>query len=190
MEQKTIDSILKYVLKSKYSQFFEGIFTIKEFETLKINKKKCVLILFIDNISASKGHWVTIIKNDNILYYVDSYGLKPCSYMKNIKNIYFDIKYYFLYRLQSDFSTICGIYSIFFIHLTIECKFNLSCVSNTVITTFTKSKIKNDQKMVKYIQKIYPFFTKKKCAKFFCNSRFIINFEKCYISLCKQKKQV
>ena len=92
---------------------------------------------------------------------MDSYGLKPCFYKKNIKNKYFDIKYYFLSTLQSNLSTICGLYCIFFTHLFIECKFNLSCVGNAVINTFNKYKIKNDQKMVKFIQKMYPFFNKK-----------------------------
>ena len=38
MEQGNIDSILKYVLKNKYTHFL-GIFTLNEFKSLKIKKK-------------------------------------------------------------------------------------------------------------------------------------------------------
>ena len=112
MEQKNLNSILKYVLKSKYSQFL-GIFSLKEFNFFKIKKKHCVLIIFIDIISSQKFHWVTILKNGKTLYFIDSYGLKPDSYMKKNKNQYLDIKYYFPYRLQSNYSTICGVHTIF-----------------------------------------------------------------------------
>ena len=186
MEEDTINSILKYVLKSKHSQFL-GVFTLKQFKSLKIKNKKCALILFIDTINSKKGHWVTIIKINKILYFMDSYGLSPNSYMKKIGNQYVDIKYYFLYRLQTNFSTICGVYAIFFVHLIIACEFNLAPFANAIIDTFNKFKFKeNDRKMKKYIFKAYPFFDRKQCKNLFCNSNFTINFKKCYESLCHQ----
>ena len=39
MEEGNINSILKYVLKNKYTHFL-GIFTLNEFKLLKIKKKK------------------------------------------------------------------------------------------------------------------------------------------------------
>ena len=38
MEEGNINSILKYVLKNKYTHFL-GIFTLNEFKSLKIKKK-------------------------------------------------------------------------------------------------------------------------------------------------------
>ena len=186
MEQGNIDSILKYVLKNKYTHFL-GIFTLNEFKSLKIKKKRCALILFIDTISLKKGHWVCILKINKNLYFMDSYGLNPQLYHKKIENKYLNIKYYFLYRLQSNYSTICGLYTIFFIHLIITSNFNLKWFTNIVNNTFTKSKLNNDRKMVSYIKKIYPFFTKKHCIKYFCNPDFILNFKFCTTKICEKK---
>ena len=185
MEEGTIHSILKYILKSKHSQFL-GIFTLKQFKSLKIKNKKCVMILFIDGVNPQKGHWVTIIKIDDILYFMDSYGLSPHSYMKKIENQNLEIKFYFKYRLQTNFSTVCGLYAIFFVHLSISCNYNLACINNSITDKFSRIKfIENDRKIIKYIFKVYPFLTKKQCKNMMCNSNFIINFKKCYESLCK-----
>ena len=91
-------------------------------------------------------------------------------------------------RLQSDSTTTCGSYTVFFIHLISYCNYNLSKFTDILINNFNfKNLIKNDLYIIKYISKMYPYFNKRKCNKFFCNNMFLSNYKKCYKTICKSQ---
>ena len=187
MDNTDVKNYLEYILKNEHKKHYLGIFTIDSFNILNIkNKKKCSLILFINNISKNLGHWVTIININHKLYFIDSYGLSPMFYNKNINNTHNKINYFLNKRLQSDSTTTCGSYAVFFIHLISYCNYNLSKFTDILINNFNfKNLIKNDLYIIKYISKMYPYFNKKKCNKFFCNNMFLSNYKKCYKTICK-----
>lgn len=189
MDNTDIKKYLEYILNNEHKKHYLGIFTIDSFNILNIkNKKKCSLILFINNISKNLGHWVTIININHKLYFIDSYGLSPMFYNKSINNIHNKINYFLNKRLQSDSTTTCGSYTVFFIHLISYCNYNLSKFADILINNFNfKNLIKNDLYIIKYISKMYPYFNKRKCNKFFCNNMFLSNYKKCYKTICKSQ---
>ena len=81
MDESTITFALKNIsLNNNYL----GIFTKIDLEKLNINTyKNFSLILFIDNISENLGHWNCIIKIDNKIFFLDSFGFNPKFYQLN-----------------------------------------------------------------------------------------------------------
>ena len=187
MDDIDIEIYLKYILKGRSEQHYLGIFTIDSFNILDIRgRKNCSLILFIDNVSKNLGHWVSVIKINYKLYFIDSYGLPPTFYNKNIKNVYSEINYFLNTCLQSNLTTTCGSYAVFFIHLISYCKYNLTVFTDIFFNNFNfLNLLKNDLYIIKYISKVYPYFNKKKCNRFFCNNMFLSNYKKCHESICK-----
>ena len=140
MDNIIIDKILKYINNGKHFKYYLGVFTIKEYNTLDLKNKKCFsLILFISNISKNLGHFVTIFKSKNKIFFCDSFGKNITFYKKNIHNIDF----YMNIELQSKFTTVCGAYSIFFIHIISLCRYNISCFINLVLKYFNLKNKKN-----------------------------------------------
>ena len=126
------------------------------------------------------GHWVVIIKINHKLYFIDSFGISPNFYNKNIKNNYSKINYFLSSRLQSNLTTTCGSYAVFFIHLISYCNYDLPRFTEIFFDIFNfKNLLKNDLYIIKYISKTYPHFGKNKCNKFFCNNMFLTNHKKC-----------
>lgn len=65
MDNIMLNKILKFINNGKKFKNYLGVFTIKEYNTLNLKKKKNSLILFISNISKNLGHFVTIFKSEN-----------------------------------------------------------------------------------------------------------------------------
>ena len=187
MDDADIKTHLEYILKKNYKKKYLGIFTIESFNILDLRKReKCSLILFINNVSRNLGHWVVVININYKLYFIDSYGLSPVFYNKNIKNNYSKINYFLSSRLQSDSTTTCGSYAIFFIHLISYCKYDILEFTDIFLKVFNfNNLIKNDIYIIKYVSKMYPHFNKRKCNKFFCNNKFLSNYKKCSKMMCK-----
>ena len=165
-----------------------GIFSIEDFNDLNILEfNQFSLILFIDNINAGLGHWVTIFKSANKLFFMDSYGKSPDFYRKNIKNKFKHFDYNLKMRLQLDFTTVCGAYAIYFIDLISQCKYQMNCFMKTFRNTFILKPGIKDKFIIKYLFKIYPILRDKKkinCVNLFCSKDFIINFRKCEKVFC------
>lgn len=183
MDNIIIDKILKYINNGKHFKYYLGVFTIKEYNTLDLkNKKYFSLILFISNISKNLGHFVTIFKSKNKIFFCDSYGKNLKYYKIKIKNINFFLDY----KLQSKNTTICGAYSIFFVHLISLCKYKITCFKKIFLNFFNLKKkvFLNDKYIKNYIFLIYPKLNNKDCKHLFCNKNFIINYQKCQKILC------
>ena len=179
-----LNKILKFINNGKKFKNYLGVFTIKEYNTLNLKKKKQFsLILFISNISKNLGHFVTVFKSENEIFFCDSYGKNVTFYKKKIKNINF----YLNYKLQSNNSTICGGYSIFFVHLISLCKYKITCFKKIFLNFFnfkSKRKFLNDIFIKNYLFLIYPKLNNK-CKYLFCNKNVIINYQNCEKILCQ-----
>ena len=165
-----------------------GIFSIKEFNNLDLRyTNNCCLIIFIDGIKKNLGHWLVICKIKKDLYWIDSFGLSPLFYKNNINNKYLKFSYYLSKRLQSRLTTICGGYCIFFIHMIFKSNYNIKQFKTILINNFHfKNFEKNDQIIAKYILN-NTLISKNKCKKYFCSTKFIINYHKCTEIVCADK---
>ena len=181
MDTSIINKILQHINNKEVSKYYLGVFSIEEYNKLDIRKlDKFSLILFINNIDTNLGHFVSLFKSGNKIYFCDSYGHNVKHYRRNIKNVSFYLKI----RLQSNLSTSCGAFSIFFIHLISACKFDVFCFSDTFSKLFKFNFIKNEKYIIKYIFSIYPKLNKKHCNNLFCNKHFLTNYKKCVKKLC------
>ena len=187
MDNIILNKILKSINNGKKFKNYLGVFTIEEYNALNLkNKKNFSLILFISNISKNLGHFVTIFKSENKIFFCDSYGKNVTFYKKKIKNINF----YLNYKLQSNNTTICGGYSIFFVHIISLCKYKMICFKKIFLDFFNfKRRFINDKYIKNYLFLIYPKLNNKYCKYLFCNKNFIINYENCEKVLCQFKKK-
>ena len=127
---------------------------------------------------------MSVFKTKHKIYFCDSYGYEVDYYKKNIKNKYCNINFYLKIRLQSNLSTSCGAFSIFFIHLISICKYDIFCFNDIFIKIFQfKSLIEKEKYIIKYIFSIYPKLNKKR-NNLFCNKLFLTNYKKCVRKLC------
>ena len=177
-----MNKMLQHINNKEINKYYLGVFSIGQYNKLDIHKfNKFSLILFINNIESNLGHFVSLFKSGNKIYFCDSYGHNVKYYKKNIKNVNFYLKI----RLQSNLSTSCGAFAIFFIHLISVCKFDVFCFSNTFSKMFKfKSLIKIEKYIIKYVFSIYPKLNKKDCKYSFCSKHFLINYKKCFEKLC------
>ena len=154
MDESTITFALKNIsLNNNYL----GIFTKIDLEKLNINTyKNFSLILFIDNISENLGHWTCIIKIDNKIFFLDSFGFDSKFYHLNFKKIFKSknrISYFFLkFRLQGNNTTTCGAYVIYFIKNIVDCNYYINCFKNIFLQDFTENSLK---KMINLLHNIY-----------------------------------
>ena len=183
--QNTISNIFKKSSHMKNKKSFLGIFTISTFKNMNLHLyDNCSLILFISGLNPSLGHWISVIKVLNNVFFIDSYGLSPAEYYVDLNNTHQSFTHYQSKRLQSNTTTICGLYAIINIYLAINCNYNMYAfdefikkkISNNTLST-------NDKKLVNYMMK---FIKNKNCVSLFCNSKFAINFKKCRKLLCKK----
>ena len=163
------------------------MFSINSFNKLNLtNIGNACLILFIDYFNDKLGHFVCVFKIKNELIFVDSFGLDNSFYNKNIVNKYNSFKQYLSKRLQSEISTSCGGYVIFFIHIILKCNYNLNDFSKIIIENFPNKNnyVKNDKIIFKYI--IYNTrISSIACQKFFCNNSFGIKYNECIKYVCR-----
>ena len=181
MDDNIIKEIIQSIKNKKINKYYLGVFSIKEFNHLDTrHMKHFALILFIHGIYKNLGHFVSVFKAHGKFYFVDSYGNTPTFYKKKIINKYFKFDYCLKIKLQTDYTTVCGAYAIFFVHLFNGCNFDVECVVNIFLKVFNPKKlIINDKYIVRYIFHIYPRINNNECQILFCNSNFIINYEKC-----------
>ena len=134
------------------------------------------------------GHWVTIFKIKNEIYFLDSFGLHPQMYNFDLKLVFKSkVKYAYYYlnlQTQSDESSACGAYIIFFIHTIVLCKYSFSCLKKKKKIRHSNNLL-NDHFIVQYIYEHFKDILPYNCQQLFCNSNFIINRNKCMQYVCK-----
>lgn len=82
---------------------FQGIFMKDEInKLLPLRNNKC-FIFNLQRTDEQGSHWVCCFKKENILYYFDSYGVRP--------PVYLGKSYFNTFRIQTE-NDGCGIYCI------------------------------------------------------------------------------
>lgn len=130
------------------------------------------------------GHWVTIFKTDNGVYFVDSFGFSPKFYKKNIGNKHVKISHYLSKKLQNNYTTICGGYAVFFIHGIVKCNYRIACFMKMMKDNFLFKRKNNDKTIVEYILK-YTSIKPDQCVNYFCSKKFNIDYNKCLNKICQ-----
>ena len=183
MDENILNRAIYKIINKKTN--YLGLFTIEEFNNLNIyNIPHFCLILFINTISSNLGHYVVCAKNENDFYFFDSYGFSPYSYSLKIPFSSKLKKYYLSFRLQSNLSSNCGVYAIFFIHLITHCNYNMICFKSIFTKLFNqKNYLENDKYIIKYLFKYFPSLSVN-CEKVICNNQFVINRKKCIKYFC------
>lgn len=131
--------------KIKYG--FGGVFAA---DTLpKYKQKFYKFIVNLDDSSLSGSHWVSIVFEDNIAYYYDSYGKPPktptiLEFMnRNAKHILYNPICH-----QDDLTITCGYFSLYFLYTmsrnqsVSSLNFQNKSTNEKFIHEFAKSKLK------------------------------------------------
>ena len=194
MDDITISNVLKSFTNDNDN--YLGILTLSQLYNFDIDRHtNSILVFFIENIFKKLGHWVAILKIKNKIYFLDSFGLHPKLYNFDFKHIFKSkLKYDYYYlnlQTQSDSSSTCGAYTIFFIHTIIWCKYTITCFKKSVLKNLShKNNILNDHFIIKYMYKHFKNILPSNCQELFCNTKFIINRENCVKLVCKNSSKV
>ena len=131
MSNLKIDEILKH------NENYIGTYSKDNVPILKNNQS---IIINLQNSDKNGAHWVSYKKNDNKIFYFDSYAV---SFLPDIiKNQYPNHKFIFnIYRVQSIDSNQCGRFSILFIEYNIK---NENDYNNFLLKFKTNNFLKND----------------------------------------------
>ena len=189
MDNITINNIVKSFTQS--CDNYLGVFTISQLYDINFDHLRyTVIILFIDNISKKLGHWTSIIKINKKIYFLDSFGLNPKLYNLNLKRIFnsrVTYNYYYLNKkTQSEESSGCGAYVVFYIHTLVRCKYRISCFKKSILQNLRhENTLLNDHFIYLYVSKHFNDILPYTCKQLFCNTKFIINRKSCIKHICK-----
>jgi hypothetical protein len=164
-DSNQLSTILKKIRVSNST--FEGIFA-RDTLPKNINSFPTYLIVNTDLSSGQGEHWVSILYFSNdVVEFFDSFGFPPHVY--NIPLVHcslFNSK-----RLQSDNSTVCGQYCVYYLYYRLRGHTLASIISSFSINNFYW----NDKQVAKFIRN--HFNVSNKLSR--CNGN-----QKC-ISRCK-----
>lgn len=131
-------------------------------------KKPSIIVCNIDPSYKPGSHWIAIyISKNNEIEYFDSYGMSPKNiYIKSFLNKLSKKFIYNNYRLQSDFSTLCGNYCCVYLYFKTKNK-----SLQDFLKYFTKHKYLhlNDKKILKQFNSIFKSKKIKQIGGRFCN---------------------
>lgn len=94
-------------------------------------------IINLDNHNGPGTHWVGFIKNNNIIYYFDSFGLIPPINIVKINN---KMIYYNTYNIQDINEKSCGYYVLFFLYFMNKYNNNYKKMLNLFVNNQTNNK--------------------------------------------------
>jgi len=134
-------------------RLFKGIFTPDQFVNKSPSgKEKAIYVIFSGNTGGGLGHWLGIFYgNDGTKYFIDSLGGEPSDYSDELADFLGQNCWSFPYRLQTKFSTYCGLY-------VCMAAFNFSRNVNppALLSLFHKrSEVKNDMFLKMWWSKRY-----------------------------------
>ena len=123
-----LTELIKVKEKRSVQLFFRGIFSlvtfVHDFDSIwKTNldrNKKSIFFINTSESSEQVGHWLTLLVDGALIYFIDSFALSPSTYsfelhlkLNRMIGNNGDIKQ-LPYRLQSETSSVCGLYALFF----------------------------------------------------------------------------
>ena len=143
MNTSEISSVLKYAPETR--NIFLGTFPSDMLPEIKSVKKKLCFIANTDSSEKPGTHWVAFyghLENGGkfIIDYFDTYGREPQTNIKKYLKNNFDYCVFNGKEIQSSFTTICGLYSIYML-----IKRSSGMDFSTIVNNFKeKSQLEND----------------------------------------------
>ena len=153
MDNHQINYILSHFNPKKY--IYLGCFANDDNFLLDYNLSDNFFVLNTLNSSDNRdiGHWIGYFEKNNILYFVDSFGMCPSAYGGVIKQIYekyaYKIRMLPSFQIQNESSLLCGGYVIFFFNKLIE-----NYKPTMIMRKFRQSLSRNDAFIELYIIRI------------------------------------
>lgn len=142
---------------------FMGCLSADKVAQLDLRNKGGKPMAFIANVLSTKqkhlmGHWVVFYINGKCIYFFDSYSLNPRLYSRHFlhflnKHKEFTI-FKMIFRLQSDYSLVCGAYCIQFLYICN--RLGIIKTSEFLRKNYNNcSYVMNDRKVLRYVYKTF-----------------------------------
>ena len=172
MNGTQIVDALKFKLDRNKVDFW-GCFTSDEIAKFKIPFKHNKPIQFVSNIlsrysKVTMGHWVLFHIQGNVIFFFDSFAMKPALYSDYFKLFLrahpaFSLKLLNT-RLQGANSLVCGAYVVQTSHwLSI---YGMNGLPRKLNKMYSKKYDENDSKVLRFV---YRHFDMPQCSKVFCD---------------------
>lgn len=158
-----IHNVLKNELTTKYN--FGGIYNNNMIHN-EYHSSKYIIFNTLNGESTKMGHWVCFIYFQNIMYFIDSFGMHVDFYGGAIKKYYnncpHDKQHLVKFQIQNTKSLLCGAYVIYFIYFFLK-----GFKPHAILQRFSSTKHHtNDTKIERFIFRLTN--THLKCRMSFC----------------------
>ena len=183
-------SMIANLLDRSHPHILKGCMLADELPTRRISSKKG--IMYIVNTLTSKspvramGHFILFFIRNNDFVYYDSFNLHPRMHGKHVGHFYEkQIKGRSLrtlnYRVQANYSHVCGAHVVYFAMAIIKYK-SLNLVFKHLKTFYSRTNYnRNDRKVVEFIYSLKHDLPP--CDLVFCSDT--INYAACLKQICK-----
>ena len=157
IKEKTKKISAKFITKSlKCSPYFIGCYAENQLKTLTVNQFPCFMIVNVDSSEMNGSHWLAIGIFKNTIEIFDPLGFTifnwvrvPCDLLDFLHRMSISREVKVSPRIQSNSSTYCGFYCIFYIILR---RFTvLRNIVSRFSTIFSKM-MQNDNVLIKFFQ--------------------------------------
>lgn len=174
MDGRQLEIVVRSNLPEKCRKQFWGCLTSDELSKIIIEPKHHPVII-IANILPSTlikemGHWVCFYVKDKVIYFLDSFGIKPEKYSKHFitfLNNHPNFKIWTQdYPIQDPMSHNCGAYVLYFIHVI--CTQGIERLKTHLHKNLRRGYARsNDRKVLTYVYKNFPRLMPR-CEFTFC----------------------
>ena len=156
----------------KCSPHFIGCFAEDEVHSLHLGSLPCFMIVNLDSSYMSGSHWIAIGIFKNKIEIFDSLGFDifnwpriPCKLMNLLQRAAVFKKVRISKRLQSNSSTLCALYSVFYVLFRPHFSFKL-------LQNFFSSKLsRNDSRLLKLFVYDFKYFSLRWIMKCLCQMK-------------------
>lgn len=133
---------------------FKGTFSSNNIPILENNES---VICNFSKVGEEGSHFIFLIKKENTLHFFDSLQLPflpkdVAAYFLHYQNV-IDLSK----RIQHPNSSFCGFYCIM---AFLACNINIDFFVNTILSSFKKCRMENDNICIEIIRCLYPFSLK------------------------------
>ena len=147
-EKGLSSDIIHHLLKC--SPHFIGCYAEDDLQSLRFGSLPCFLIVNLDSSYMDGSHWISIGIFKNKIEIFDSLGFDifnwpriPCSLMRFLQQAAVSKRVRLSKRLQPNSSTLCGLYSVFYV--LFRHHFSFKCLQNV----FSSKLSRNDSLLLK-----------------------------------------
>lgn len=174
MDGRQLDTAIRKNLPEACVRQFWGCVTSDELTKIIVSPKHFPVIIIANILPSSSidkmGHWVCFYIKDRVIYFLDSFGIKPENYSKHFITFFKNHTDFSVWRqnypIQDQWSHNCGAYVLYFIHVI--------CTQGIErLKTILHRKLRlgypplNDKAVLKYVYKNYKA-RMPPCEQAFC----------------------